>query len=924
MITTEPTTVVSYSTIAPTTQTSVGVVTTTYGTTTVYESPSTVPGTTSETVIQTYVPYISTGQTVITSVSTIVIEQQPITQPKTQDPVTIVGTRVTGGQVYTVVETFAPETKVLGETGLRTQVNTPPPQTYLSIVGGTATTNYRVITPTPTSRVVTIDQQSTVGGQSVTFVQTQALQTVVTSEGGTLVTLVSTPPARTQVTVIGGQSVTEVQTQAPQTIVTSQGGTLVTFVSTPPAQTKVSVVGGTLATVGVVSTSTGFQPITYAITTTIGATTSVVTATQPPTKVVTTINGTPVTTESTPPPLTYTTTFGGTPVTEMSVTTPTKSDPITLTFASTVGGTLTTIVQTFAPSTFTTDISGTLTTIVSTPSPSTRVSTASLSTTTYTSTSTPSEAPSATTSGPTAVTSLVISTKVFDLTSRDYFVGTFLPPMLAVSLVIPLRIIDLNAKLYQPFNSLAQEGGGSGYDALTLQFTGLMGFITPAVTLLQGHPVPFITTLTVGCASFMVPLAVEAISIKLHGRCSLLSSSGCAGALGVSPVTSHALLGLIGFVILLLLLLLLFLRKWVTGLNANPWNIAGIASLARNPDVRIHQTNDVAIRRAVADKQYGLGYYQTASGREEYGLLLNDESGHMLGRNAHESDDRASVISADPVMYVGKDGKRRQKVLPFMTLRYPWRIAFVLYLLGLMILIVFYDHTVVVQANDPTVPHYTSFHLFFDSHSFGVRFLFASMGVVITFCWQAFFVAVATIVPYHLMSYGPQPAKKSILLSRPTNAFYGIYMASRQKHLFFFVTSLMAIFSEFLPILLSNVPHKLTQVLLPTLICTRLSAAFLAIMVITIAWSFFIRWPPMPVDPRSVAGAMWYVCESHALLADLEGLSELKGKERDRRIEELGKRYYYGDLQTCPRLGVDVDLGPSEQVVTAYLGRREE
>lgn len=636
------------------------------------------------------------------------IIQPPQTQAKTEAPVVIVGTSVAGGQVYTVVQTFAPQTKVLGDNqGPVTQVSTPPPQTIVSQVGGTVTTNFIVITPTPTTQTVSFSVESTISGESQTFVQTQA----------------------------------------PQTIVTSQGGSLVTLISTPPPQTRVTVVGGTLTTVPVTSTSSGFQPISYVITTNVGGSTSVVVATQAPTKVVTTINGTPVTIDTTFPPTTYTTTFGGTQVTETTVTSPTATDPITLTFASTISGTLTTIIQTFPPTTYLTSLSGHLSTIITTPSPSTYLSTAPLSSTTFTSTSTPA---STTTSPPPAQTSLVITTKTYDLSSREYFTGTFLPPLLAVSLVIPLRIIDLNAKLYQPFNSLAHPGGASGYDALTLQFTGLMGFVTPAVTLLQGHPVPFITTLMVLCASLMVPLAVEAVSLKLHGHCSPLSSQGCAAALGVSPASAHALLALAAAVILLLCLLLLSLRGWVTGLHANPWNAAGIASLARNPDLRIQGGSDASLRRAVADKTYGLGYYETPDGRgEEYGLLLEDDSGRGLAGSGSGSRTGAGAVTADTesedMAYLHRDrfGRRKAKTLPFMTLRYPWRVAFLAYLVGLLVLIAYYDYTLVAQVRDPTVPHYTRFHLFFDSHSFGIRFLFASLGVIITFCWQAFFVGMS-------------------------------------------------------------------------------------------------------------------------------------------------------------------------------------
>jgi hypothetical protein len=959
----------SLTVIAPTTVASEVVEPTKITSVSVFPTTSQVAGTTSETVVQTYVPYLSTGQTVITSVATVVY-QPPQTEIQTVGPVVVVGTSVGGGQVFTVVQSFAPETRVVDHADVPvTHVATPPPQNIVSQVGGTVVTSYLVVTPTPTTRAVSLDVASTIGGVSRTVVETQAPRTIVTSQDGRLVTLVSTPPPESKVTVVGGTPTTiggelrtVVETQAPRTIVTSQDGRLVTFVSTPPPESKVTVVGGTPTTIGgELRTVVETQAPRTIVTSQDGRLVTFV-STPPPESKVTVVGGTlttfpVVSTSSGFQPITYvvTTNSGGREVTLTTVTTPTGTEPITLTFASTLSGTLTTIVQTFAPTTFLSSVSGRLSTIVTTPSPSTFLSTAPLTTSTFTSTS---AVPSQTETAPPVQTSFVVTTKTYNLSSREYFTGTFLPPLLAVAFVIPLRIIDLNAKLYQPFNSLS--AGASGYDALTLQFTGLMGFITPAVTLMQGRPVPFVTTLMVMFASLMVPLAAEAVSLKLHGRCNPLSSVGCAAALGVSPTSAHILLALGAAVILLLCLLIFFLRDWSTGLHANPWNLAGIASLSRNPDVRIHAAGtgngndnyDAAVRRAVADKMYALGYYETPDGREEYGLLLADDSGRGLSYdNGAEQHQQFGEHDAAP----GYLGGQEVKSLPFMTLRYPWRVCFVLYLVGLLVLIAYYDYTLVAQVRDPTVARYTSFHLSLDSHDFGIRFLFAGLGVIITFCWQAFFVgmlrpstllllapppqstntrhpstAVATILPFHALSHRLQPPERSVLLSRPTNAFSGIYLAIRQRHPFYIAVSLATVLSEFLPVLLSNVPHKLTQVLAPTLVCTRLSLAVLGAMVLVVVWSFFVAWPPMPVDPRSVAGMMWYVCESRRLLDDCAGLAEVGGRERERRVREMGRRYFYGDVAKGNgggRLGVDVHVGLEERgggddVVTEYISRK--
>lgn len=81
----------------------------------------------------------------------------------------------------------------------------------------------------------------------------------------------------------------------------------------------------------------------------------------------------------------------------------------------------------------------------------------------------------------------------------------------------------------------------------------------------------------------------------------------------------------------------------------------------------------------------------------------------------------------------------------------------------------------------------------------------------------------------------------------------------------------------------------------------------MAIMWIVVAASFFIKWPHMPVDPSTIAGAMYYVCDSW-MLWSLEGLSQVPKKERDRKVREMGMQYAFGNIvgqSGKKRVGVD-------------------
>jgi hypothetical protein len=67
-------------------------------------------------------------------------------------------------------------------------------------------------------------------------------------------------------------------------------------------------------------------------------------------------------------------------------------------------------------------------------------------------------------------------------------------------------------------------------------------------------------------------------------------------------------------------------------------------------------------------------------------------------------------------------------------------------------------------------------------------------------------------------------------------------------------------------------------------------------MVLIAIISFFVKWPHMPVDPSTIAGAMYYICDS-PLLEKLEGLSTLERKERDCKVNEMALLYEFGEME---------------------------
>ncbi len=335
------------------------------------------------------------------------------------------------------------------------------------------------------------------------------------------------------------------------------------------------------------------------------------------------------------------------------------------------------------------------------------------------------------------------------LTKADYFIGFFLPTIISVLLTIPIRMIDLNAKQFQPFHNLTRTHGASAYSSLCLQTGGLYGIAASIRSLFGGQALVFLTSLLTLCSVFLVPISSEAVSLQLHGSCAVNDFRGCAMTLSVFLVPARVTMALLATMILLLLLILLILRQWSSGVATNPWSIAGIAALSTNSDVRaliasIPPSLDGRVRQARLMKAldgftFKLGYFSNMSDEVEYGIQVHSET--SWARNEHDC-----LLNAHSVKEQGALGpsalppgrERRAGLLPFVTLSYWGRISFLVFLTTLMVIILYYNLT----FDD------TPFERFMDTQNFGVRFVFTMAGIGITFFWTSFFSSESLCLAY--------------------------------------------------------------------------------------------------------------------------------------------------------------------------------
>ncbi|KAK4450486.1 hypothetical protein QBC34DRAFT_493767 [Podospora aff. communis PSN243] len=608
--------------------------------------------------------------------------------------------------------------------------------------------------------------------------------------------------------------------------------------------------------------------------------------------VITTVERRPVTRTSTPAP--YITMLGGTTVT----ITPT---PVVI---ATVEDDETPITRTSTPKPFVTTLGGTTITITRTTTRTTSSSTNDDRTSNERPTIPPASFPSDTTGHDNKTSDSdpkQRGVRVFPPISEiKYFSFAFLPTFLAAALTVPISIIDLNAKLVQPFRALRRPSGASGPDSMTLRFDGLQAILTPVRQLVRAKDaVTLITTLLVGLSWLLAPLASEAVEMKVHGTCSHVSIKGCAIAGGVSELPAWTLIGVLAVMIALLLLLavLLHYQSADVPMGDSLWSVGSIAVLTRNYCVRdpLLDIGDVNEKQLDA-------VFKTARFKLTPSISADTQSPRRQGERSCVSGFTGSIPCIVP--HNGSIGNIQTRDIktgtgpkpnktnkaptpqkhrtPFLALTYTCRAVLATLLLSLMALTTYYR--LLHEDN--------AFELFMNSQTFGVKFLFAALGGIFGIFWSSFFLSVATAWPFLVLSSRRASAKKTreaIDYRPPTNAFSGMLEGIRQRDILLFVAAFMAAVADvFLPMLLSNIPYSLTQTVKTHRYCSNAALAVLGSMVVVLVGSMaFVRWPHMPVDPRTVAGMAYYVADSEELRGEV--MARVSGEDGG-----TGKGYFYG------------------------------
>ncbi|KAK3359473.1 hypothetical protein B0T25DRAFT_494974 [Lasiosphaeria hispida] len=492
---------------------------------------------------------------------------------------------------------------------------------------------------------------------------------------------------------------------------------------------------------------------------------------------------------------------------------------------------------------------------------------------------------------------------------KEYLTINFLPVLLALPVSILAQIANSDLRALLPFNSLTRPNGAMAAHSLFMPNGGLEGFVNSIHLMFKfREPISFLGDLILVISAFATSLSSEAVGIKMYGSCTEEDSNGCFMGLAAFKAPSRALEVLLVCLLASIVILGVLLTRWKTGVSSNPQSIAATASLAQDLETRrLFQSlgvgegmgssiRDSEIVERLKCQRFFLGHIQETDAKDrwhDYGVTTQEVPPPPTAFTSRRTGSWRSKTGLRKTGSWPKIKRRlsRQPTADWMVL------GAVLFLCGLLALILYYETT---QLDSP-------FEDFMKDQGFGVRVVFTGLGVVISLFWDFYFARVSSMEPYRLLYYHSLPAKTSVLVQPHTTVFTGLAGALLRCEGFVTMVSFSAVLANVTPILLSAVPFNHSQTWRTHVATAWAAVGCLGFMVLVLVYgAIFVRYPYLPVDPASLGGRIYYLCDS-AMLGEFRGMSVLSGKEVSARID-LKRKYRFGMMSGASgerRVGVD-------------------
>lgn len=224
----------------------------------------------------------------------------------------------------------------------------------------------------------------------------------------------------------------------------------------------------------------------------------------------------------------------------------------------------------------------------------------------------------------------VSDTRVEAISPRDYLIGAFIPTVLAVLFTTPWSILASAVKEIEPFYQMQQANGASAADSVISGYKASMSVVATMTAMFRGHFLVWGSGLLSLITLSLSPLASETVFIGFDGHCTALSGrQACSPYLSVYPLAARVIQGILIFVAIITLALAIDIWHKSSGIYADPWSIAGLATLLQNRRLidlfrRLDRSIDKpwALKAALQSHRYQIASYEEVDGEIRYGIVI--------------------------------------------------------------------------------------------------------------------------------------------------------------------------------------------------------------------------------------------------------------------------------------------------------------
>jgi hypothetical protein len=451
--------------------------------------------------------------------------------------------------------------------------------------------------------------------------------------------------------------------------------------------------------------------------------------------------------------------------------------------------------------------------------------------------------------------------------SSDYFKGAYLPTLIAVIYGVIWKCVFTRLKEMEPIFQLAKPQGALAKDSLYLSYADTSLIKILILTFRNRHVLVLVGAVNMGIITVSTAIAPEVLHIHTTGDCGNATGDGnnCVPSLAVRGELAF-FLGIVLYCIsgsVVYLMISLYRRK--SGIFAEATSIAGVAALTSHTALSRQTANGIDARA-----RFSLGHQDHRDETKFYGLI-NDEVVFQTFNSQQHPPAKKSKKSKRP-----------------LTLHRSSLFLFWLYLIGLLILILYYRY-----GSRPSPGNH--FENFMDSSSFGIRLLFACFGLGVRFFLTSIERYDRKMEPYRaLVSLNGATAAESVLVTGHAHAFTAFLHRRTIRDPVGGMLSFTTLLAEVLIIALAAVPFSKETAWTAFDASVLLSTVIIAVMLVLVPVVMVRYWK----SGDNVVNAPKCIAEVVGMLGDkevvrkFEGLGGMKRKERDRLVESWGARFY--------------------------------